>query len=142
MRHITKYFENAITWWMFTINVILYSIGFFIYEKCINVIQTTDINTDNVVKIMFNHPGESVGLFLGGLFLNIFSFWLIVVAIFSIVYLVSNNFDKSDLIMAILNCVLAISAIVLNILFVKIYWEILIVLIVIGGIIYLIGSSN
>lgn len=142
MRLIKRLIDNSAHLLMFTINLILYGIVFLIYKKCMNTINVTDINADNVWTTFFNHPGESMGVFVSALFLNVFIIWLILIAIVSVVHIITNNHDSSELVMSVLNCILAVVAIILNVLFVKIYWAILIVLLVVVGIIYLFDNSN
>lgn len=142
MKKFEQYLKNVLTWWMLIINVVLYGIVLFLYVKCIDTIQTTIINSENVLEIMFNYPGASIGVLLSGIFLNLLSAWIYVVAISGIFCLFVEKHEKKDLIIAVLNCVLAILVFTLNILYVKIFWSILIVLLVMGIIIYLIYGSN
>lgn len=142
MRKFIEHIENVMTWWMLIVNAVLYSMVFLIYRKCIETINTTNINTDNAWTIFFNHPGETVGVFFSGVFLNLFEVWLVIVAIASVLCLIAGNYDKSDLAIVIMNGVLAITVLVLNLLFVKIYWAILIVLFIIMVIAYALMSSN
>lgn len=142
MRKFIGHIEDVMTWWMLIVNAVLYGVVFFIYRKCINIINTTNINTDNAWTIFFNHPEETVGVFLSGVFLNLLEIWLVIVAIISVLYLVTGNYDKPDLVILIMNGVLAITVSVLNILFVRIYWAILVVLFVIGLIAYALINSN
>lgn len=137
MRKFIEHIENVMTWWMLIVNAVLYSTVFLIYRKCIETINTTNINTDNAWTIFFNHPGETVGVFL-----NLFEVWLVIVAIASVLCLIAGNYDKSDLAIVIMNGVLAITVLVLNLLFVKIYWAILIVLFIIMVMAYALMSSN
>ena len=74
--------------------------------------------------------------------MNLFEVWLVIVAIASVLCLIVGNYDKSDLAIVIMNGVLAITVLVLNLLFVKIYWAILIVLFIIMVIAYALMSSN
>lgn len=142
MRLIKKLIENSVNLLMFAINLIVYGIVFLIYDKCKNTINVIDINSDNVWTTFFNYPGEAIGVFVCAVFLNIFIFWLILVAILSIVFIITNGYDTSEIIICILNCILAVTSVILNVLLVRVYWAILIVLLVGVGIIYLICNSD
>lgn len=137
MRFIKQLIEKSTNLLMFIINLILYGIVFFIYEECKSAINVIDLNTDNVWTTFFYHPGESIGVFVSAIFLSVFIVWLILVAVLSIVFIVQNGYDISEIIISILNCILAVTSIILNALFVKVYWAILIVLLVGIGIAYL-----
>lgn len=145
MRFIKQLIENSTHLLMVIINLILYGIVFFIYEECKSAINVIDLNTENVWTTFFNHPGESIGVFISAIFLNVFIVWFILVAIVSIVAIIAegyDNYDRLKIVTTVLNCILAIVAIILNVLFVKVYWVILIVLLVIIAIIYLLINSN
>ena len=99
MKHIVY---NSVKWWIALIDAIAYGIVFGAYANCNSVIGVTDINTDNSVNIVLAHPGESLGLFLSGVLSNIIVLWLVIVAIISILYIISNEYEQSEIIVAIL----------------------------------------
>lgn len=139
MKHIVY---NSVKWWMTLIDALAYIIVFVAYANCNSVIGVADINTDNSVNIVLSHPGESLGLFISGALSNIIVLWLAIVAVVSILYILLNEHEQSELIVTILNCILAIATVVLNTMFIKIYWSILLVFLVIAGIIYVVASSK
>ena len=134
--------NNIVKWWITLVGAALYFVAFGAYKNCKAIIGVADINTDNAVGVVFGNPGESVGLFISGVAANIIALVLLIVAILSVIYIIVNEYESPELIVAILNCILSVVTIVLNIAFIKIYWAIFLVIFVVVGIVYAMANSD